>query len=527
MATDTQSTKRSSEGVVLRVGAIAEAAPSELREDELFFPRMIGSTGLMFAVLGTMIVLFNLIWGPRVLGLEWGAVFLTGGLGGMLYHAARDADLLVRRYYGMFAFILFGVTLLLSVIPAKEMGLGALFLPYGGLTLLVGLFFLMAFARHETEEGWRKAIRFTLMLGGLGMALGTFATTIFLPDFLTGTGAFLMLMGLAFLCSFVGQTGSDDGIGYKISQAILAMGVLFLLYGVLRPVGGQYLFDWGVLDTLPKPFLVPTGLILIAAGLVYAGVGLGILSENRIVVMTRRELTSFFYSPIAYIVMFALALIGWITYFLFVGQLIRRGAVEEPILQDYALNFPAVVAVLFAVPALTMRLLSEERRLGTLEVLLTSPVNEVQIVLSKFFAVWIFFLIMWLPWGGYLIALRTIGGTPFDFLPMVSFYLAFASSAAMFLSMGLFFSSLTRNQIVAAVLTFMGMLGMIGLTLLSVMSVQVGEFWQNLFARLAFLSMWSEAMAGRLPIRDVILQLSVTVFWLFLTVKVLEARRWS
>ena len=110
------------------------------------------------------------------------------------------------------------------------------------------------------------------------------------------------------------------------------------------------------------------------------------------------------------------------------------------------------------VPALTMRLVAEENRTGSMEVLLTAPVNEGPVVVSKFLATWLFFLLTWLPSGLFLIALRIEVRQAFDYLPLLSYYVCLAAQGLAFVGMGLFFSTLTRNQVVAAVLTFVGML---------------------------------------------------------------------
>ena len=74
-----------------------------------------------------------------------------------------------------------------------------------------------------------------------------------------------------------------------------------------------------------------------------------------------------------------------------------------------------MISVLMFVPVLTMRLFSEEHRTGTLEMMLTAPVEETVVVLSKFLAALILFLIVWLPWGLYLVSLRCVGGSAFDY----------------------------------------------------------------------------------------------------------------
>src|SRR5438874_12989983 len=101
----------------------------------------------------------------------------------------------------------------------------------------------------------------------------------------------------------------------------------------------------------------------------------------------------------------------------------RHFPIFEPIVQYFILDWPPVICVIFIVPVLTMRLLSEEKRTGTLEVLLTAPVNESTVVLSKFLACLILYLVLWAPWGLFLVALRIIGGQPFDYQALMSFFI--------------------------------------------------------------------------------------------------------
>ena len=190
-------------------------------------------------------------------------------------------------------------------------------------------------------------------------------------------------------------------------------------------------------------------------------------------------------------------------------------------------NLIPVVAVIFAVPALTMRLLAEEKRTGSLEVLLTSPVNEWPIVVSKFLAAWLFFLLCWVPAGLFLVALRVETGQPFDYRPLLSFYVALAACSAGFISAGLFFSSITRNQIVAAVLTFALMMGLLVCHFIKDATSGVGSTGQMFLNRLSFIDLWRESLKGQLPLRDALVWLSAAVFGLFLSVKTLEIRKWN
>jgi ABC-2 type transport system permease protein len=213
----------------------------------------------------------------------------------------------------------------------------------------------------------------------------------------------------------------------------------------------------------------------------------------------------------------------------FLNTLTVRRTVPEPIIRFYFIALLPVFGIILEVPALTMRLMAEEKRTGTLEVLLTAPVSEAPVILSKFLATWLFFLISWVPAGLFLVALRVETGVPFDYRPLLSFYLALAAQGAAFVAIGLFLSSITRNQIVAAVLMFVVMVFFLFCYLIKEESSPIGlpQFLQVFFGRLSFIHMWQESLSGQLPLRDVLLFLSLAVFFLFLSVKVLEMRRWS
>jgi ABC-type transport system involved in multi-copper enzyme maturation permease subunit len=199
----------------------------------------------------------------------------------------------------------------------------------------------------------------------------------------------------------------------------------------------------------------------------------------------------------------------------------------EPILGQFMLSsiYWAFV-VIFMVPALTMRLVSEEKRSGTYEVLMCAPVSESTVLLSKLFSGVIFYMLSWSVWGIYLVALRAEGGPPFEYRPILSFSLALLVSGFAMVSMGLFFSCLTKNQIVAAGLTFFGMLVYVALFFAS-QSAKPDSAQQVIFAHLNFLNLWFESIEGRVHVKDMVLQFSMTFFWYFLALKTLEARRWG
>jgi ABC-2 type transport system permease protein len=165
---------------------------------------------------------------------------------------------------------------------------------------------------------------------------------------------------------------------------------------------------------------------------------------NRTLAIAERELKSYFVSPVAYVVT---ALFLLIAGYLFSVILLNT---NEATLRYLISNLSVIW--LFITPALTMRLLAEEARTGTIELLLTNPVRDVEVVVGKYLGVLGFLLVM-VAFTLYYPALLFIFGNP-DRGPMIAGYLGVILQAAAFLAIGLMASSLTQNQIVAAVLTF-------------------------------------------------------------------------
>jgi ABC-type transport system involved in multi-copper enzyme maturation permease subunit len=499
------------------------AGPSLMRQDEPLFGRVLGMVGAMLVIFGGAALVMNNYGYRAAVGSGWATFWLSLGLALLLFHAAYDPDVQFRRVYMSFGFL------------ALVLGVFLCFLPYpktygdqfasGVLLLTLGLFFILAFLRHETDD-WLRTFTQTV-LGALGgaMALTGLIGGLISLKFLLPYGVVLGGLGLLFAASYVASRGTSDDVAYRAGQAIGVAGALAFVLALLRglvfpgeaPPGG-----------LPPAYLAPGGVLLLALGVVYVLVSLLLTSDNRFIVLTRRELGSFFYSPVAYLVLLGYTLAHWLAYFLYVLELMDR-TVSEPMVRDFLRQLVPILAVIFAVPALTMRLLSEEKRSGTLEVLLTAPVNEAAVVLSKFLAAYILFLVQWVPFGLLLVALRIVGGQPFDYRPLLSFAVGLAVTGAGFMSLGLFFSSVTRNQIVSAVLSFTAMLI---LTMVIVARdiagfLRPGSAWVTVLNHISFYNVWVETLRGRLEPRLLLFPASLTIFCLFVTVKVLEVRKWK
>lgn len=580
-----------------------ETAPSQTMADLPNIARVIGFAGLFALVLGVVVIVLNMTLSPRWIGKGGGYLFSAFGIALMLYHAMRDGEPEVRRLYGMLAALWLVLGILAAVVPGpvfetalkKESGYNLL--PGVGFGFL-SLVFAIPFIRQETDPRYHDPAVLGLLGVGAALAVGSLLYGLYKPDFLVGPGIALALLGLGFLCAYMGQVDTSEGIGYRVAFILGAAGAGVMLFAIARSAVPSLLFEgpnslrkasqvidtWkavgrGVLIALfagiaavgwlgkfpgwlritlaaiglagvavlavastttvvnpmmtemaQKAYLVPGGLILMGLGAVYLAVSLGICSDNQFITLTRRELASYIFSPIGHMVLGVIVLVLWAAYLFFVRRLTGAGRpIPEPIVQLFFIDFFPVLLLLFQVPILTMRLLSEEKRTGSVEVLLTAPVNEAPIVLSKFLATWIFFMVSWLPVGLFLVVLRVETDQPFDYRPLLSFYVALAAQGVAFLAIGLFFSALTRNQIVAAVLMLVVMMLFFGAYFLKDSPTMLGlpPVLQIAIGKLSYIDMWQESLAGKLPLRDVLLFVSMGVFFLFLSVKVLETRKWS
>jgi ABC-2 type transport system permease protein len=240
--------------------------------------------------------------------------------------------------------------------------------------------------------------------------------------------------------------------------------------------------------------------------------------------LVRREFSAYFLSPIAYVVFAVfLAVLGY-RFNETVAQLSERGPEGVSFPFQFMLTDTWFWLVFLFIPALlTMRLLAEERGSGTLEMLLTVPLRDWQIVASKYAACFAFYLLLWVPTLFYLPVLAAAG---VDLRPALSCYLGLALAGGMFLAIGLFVSSLVRSQMVAALLS-------LALSLVFVIAgfwrsdLDTGTFAYRAKAFFAVPLHFERSFSrGIVDTRQIVLYLSVTVFCLFLTVRSLESRRW-
>lgn len=492
-----------------------EAAPSVLREDEPTLARAMGMVGAGVLIFGVMAVGFHIATGTARLSLGWSIFCIALGLAGLLFHAAFDHDVNYRRLYMIFGFAVLGLGAFLCVVPYPGK-IGDLF-RYGVPCLLIALLFLLAFLRNEDDDFVRDLAQKLLLGAGALMALvGLFAGNVS-GDFFLPQGLVYSVVGLLFLVAFVGSRDLHSDLAYNAALAVAGVGLLVILIALGRSLAGA----------AGASYFVSHGVIFVFVGLLYLVTGAGMALDWPVFILTRRELGAYFFSPIAYLTLLGFAVFSWFSFMGFLDWLVDvdpRNPPLEPIVRNYLFALFPVFTVIFVVPILTMRLLSEEQRTGTMEVLLTAPVDETVVVLSKFLAALLTYLVVWLPFGLYLLAIPLAGGNPFDYRPLLSFFVALVATGAAFVSMGLFFSSLTRNQIASGVLAFAGMLA---LTYIYFAAHQTpSEGWRTVLTHASYLDLWYSTLEGKIVPRFLLFPLSMTVLFLFLTVKVLESRKW-
>lgn len=236
---------------------------------------------------------------------------------------------------------------------------------------------------------------------------------------------------------------------------------------------------------------------------------------TRVWVVARRELAAFFFSPIAYAV---LAVFLAVTGILFMRVSFMPG--HEAQLREMFRIQPIVL--LFIIPMLTMRLIAEEFRSGTIESLMTAPVRDCEVILGKYLGVVLFYLIML---AGMLLypAIMFGYGQP-EFGPVFSSFIGMILLGTFFLAVGVLTSTMSKNQVVSAVLSFLIL--SVFTILLTLLTSELSGQWRQFFQQFDVTERFGNMCRGLIDLGDVVFFVSATCLALFIAVKVLESRRW-
>ncbi len=245
---------------------------------------------------------------------------------------------------------------------------------------------------------------------------------------------------------------------------------------------------------------------------------------RKIWAIIRRELIAYFSSPLAYIVLTAFLLMQGYIFYLIVSFLNNP---QTPAMTPLRLFFGGTIFfwlfLLFVIPVITMRLIAEERRSGTVEVLLTSPVTEGQVIIGKFAAAMAFYVTLWLPTVLYVLVLTR--HSEIDIGPVLSGYLGVFLLGFFFIAVGTFSSTLTDNQLIAAIIAFAAMVILFSIGLVEQLMVS-DSFIKSALGNMNLWTQMDDFAKGIVDSRHVIYQLSAGVLFLFLATKSLEVKKW-
>ena len=238
--------------------------------------------------------------------------------------------------------------------------------------------------------------------------------------------------------------------------------------------------------------------------------------------IVKRELASYFSTPLAYVfIVIFLTLIGSFTFYL--GNFFARGQAD---LNAFFAFHPWVYILL--IPAVTMRLWAEERKTGTIELLMTLHLTTTQAVIGKFFAAWIFIFIALVLTFPIWITVNYLGQP--DNGVILAGYVGSLFMSGAYLSIGSCISAITKNQVIAFVIaaTVCFIFTMSGVDIvLNFFKVWAPEFLVNTISSMSFLVHFESITKGVIEIRDFLFYLSVIVFWLFLNVVVVEFKKFN
>jgi ABC-2 type transport system permease protein len=252
---------------------------------------------------------------------------------------------------------------------------------------------------------------------------------------------------------------------------------------------------------------------------------------RNIVTLCRKEIGAYFASPVAYVILALYGIISGFFFYLFAAGFIQAGvqrqmmgqgqamSVNEWVIAPYLSN--ASVIGLFLIPLISMRLFAEEKRSGTIELLMTSPLHDWEIVLGK----WVGAMVMYILMIGLSIinvGLLFLWGSP-DWRPALTGFLGLILQGGCILAIGTFISSLTKNQIIAGAVTF-------GVCLVLWVLQAVSQFndagWAQAVAYCSILTHFEPLSKGVIDSKDLIFYISAIFFGLFLTTRSVESMRW-
>lgn len=243
---------------------------------------------------------------------------------------------------------------------------------------------------------------------------------------------------------------------------------------------------------------------------------------NGILATFNRELRAYFLSPLAYVLLVFFLLVNGFAFAIIVSYMSRPDVPPGRPFDFFFGGFLFWFVLLFWIPVITMRLIAEERRSGSIESLMTAPVSEAQVVGGKYLAALTFYAFLWAPTLLYAVAIDVWSDVDWGIL--AAGYLGTLLIGALFLSIGTLASALAKNQIVAAVIAFAVLLLVLCLAFLP--GLVTSEPLRELLSYVSVLDHMDDFSRGIVDTRRLVFYVSSILFFLYASAQALADRKW-
>ena len=244
--------------------------------------------------------------------------------------------------------------------------------------------------------------------------------------------------------------------------------------------------------------------------------------------LVRRELAAFFLSITGYVIIASVTLLVGLSFVVLIAGL-GNDPFTVTVTEMFYGTFYFWLILLLVTPVITMRLFALEKASGTFETLMTTPVGDIQVVVAKFAAAVIFYMVTWLPMLACLFIVRhfTNQAGALDAGTVGGMYLGIFLTGCLFLSLGCLASAISQSQMAAAMISFVLGVSLFSLGFLA-KSIPVAAPWQTqVLAHFSLFDQMNDFARGVVDSRTVIFYVTATFFFLFLTLRVVESRRWK
>ena len=248
---------------------------------------------------------------------------------------------------------------------------------------------------------------------------------------------------------------------------------------------------------------------------------------SKFLTLLGREIKSYFYSPIGYVVLCFFLLLTGFNFYAAVS-LLNRGPTEVTVVEAFFNTVLFWFGFVLIFPLITMRLFSEEMKMGTIEPLMTAPLRDWQVVGSKFFGALVFYIVLWLPSALYFVGFQEL--TDAEAANAAG---AYWGSYLLLLLIGMFYigvgcvaSVLTKNQIIAAVMAFCAITLLFFSGLLSFIVLNMSPGFRDLVGYFSAIEHMATFSKGIIDSRAIVWYLSMTFLMLYLTHQIFQSRKW-